>query len=667
MFELRLPTGSTIKFKALDDHAIDFIKSQYPDQEILRLESINVSGSVSANSNSDVEVYDFTVNSESGWFSGLVGNTSGKFRNAKNSAPEPGIYRLVLCETKQSIVEYGICGTAVDALRKPGGNFEDAFGSALAFSLVTHPNSLYSYGFIVVNNKLFVPIHFDAQSDRFMEIRPPADLIRSGHTFGCVSGHIHSLASILPFESILGLLSQSPLKYVESVIFTGHGWSGSIAHCAAILFRKILEECKANKTVKAVSFNGPLCGSLDLVQQVLTGQLANHVTIGSCGMEVRLILDMQLLSPLMRDHETFHQSFYTDIRSAMKRVLNKESTDNINDVVIYNAEQCLANAVSSSADLYNMTFKPIGHYIAKPTNDFTTIFSRTDTEEIQNIIQSMSLYHHDDGIDHHPIPFHIKQAPAGRVIKQQSSPGTTLKPILTSLKAHWTKYRLTLQLDGEYLDCIQGRLISHEIVIEKAIPSELPFIFIKGGLKITPASTMTTIVSTCKQLTIEFVHTDIESIGEIYVITDFGESNTIEYSEKDIVRGEEAAPSKSLHPTMNTELLSAAILRVAIYCKRLGGLEVLQENTELLTLWTLLLALEEELCPLTNSGVGLRTYVTKYLRSEIDIISMKTQCISILEIISSKTVEEFQFKENVLAWGGRKLTGKRISLLSCMV
>jgi hypothetical protein len=246
-----------------------------------------------------------------------------------------------------------------------------------------------------------------------------------------------------------------------------------------------------------------------------------------------------------------------------------------------------------------------------------------------------------------------------------------MKPTLTSFKARWTKFRLTLQFSGEHLDCIQGRGIQHPISIDQASPSDLPFLFTSGGLKVVPGvSKIIRILSiSAHDVTIELINTDLEEQGALMLITDFGETNTFVYDEKDIIRGEEATPSKSLHPTMNVDLLSAAILRVVIYCKPLvqpglakGLEEALEGNTELHTLWTLLLSLEKELCPSSNTAShGLSVYVTKYLQFEIDLAVMKTHCVAILENMSAKIVEEFHFQETIFAWGGRKLSGMCVS------
>ncbi len=104
---------------------------------------------------------------------------------------------------------------------------------------------------------------------------------------------------------------------------------------------------------------------------------------------------------------------------------------------------------------------------------------------------------------------------------------------------------------------------------------------------------------------------------------------------------------------MNAEFLSAAVLRVAIYCKRLGGLDALGSNAELLMLWTLLLDLEKELCGTTV----LPNYVSQYLSGEDDITTMRNKCVSVLATMAMMTVEDFQFRENIFAWGGRKLAG----------
>ncbi len=500
-FGIKLPTGSTLNLNALDDQTIEFIKSQCPDQEILRLESIG----------GPSEVYHFHASATTSWFGLGKSQKIQKFENSRGELPPPGTYRLILSENKDEVNEYGICGSAVEVM-KQGKTFSQRFGTACTFSLKTQANSSFSYGITVVHNVFIVVLHFDAHFERFLDVKPPADLNRGGQNLGLVSGNVQSLASVIPFESLLDLLSKPQLKHIENIIFTGQGWSGTIAHCAAILFRKILEECGVTQGVKAVSFNGPLCGSMSLIQYINSSDnMANHTTIGDGSIVDRIILDVQKLSPLMKEPDTFRKQFYVAINLAMQQML-KDDIRNIEDSMITNAEQTMLHQVTLSQD---NNFKPVGRYVYKCGSSSSTA---TEADEFQQKVQGLSQKQLSQQL---PFTFNDVHTEAPRT----QIAGLALRPSLTSFKAQWTKYRVTLSFQGENLDCIKGRLLEKEIIVGSTSQDDLPFWFSKGGLKANPDSKITTIIPSSKKVTIEISNADLEPVGEVKLSTDFGDTN----------------------------------------------------------------------------------------------------------------------------------------------
>ena len=87
---------------------------------------------------------------------------------------------------------------------------------------------------------------------------------------------------------------------------------------------------------------------------------------------------------------------------------------------------------------------------------------------------------------------------------------------------------------------------------------------------------MTSVRCLPNKATVDLLGVTLKAPGKISLKTDFGETNSLAFTEESVIVSKELAPSKSLHPIMNGEFLSSALLRVAICARQEGGISELQ-------------------------------------------------------------------------------------------
>eukprot|EP01035_Chromulina_nebulosa_P027635 gene27635-36372_t len=311
----------------------------------------------------DRRQYRYKKPKRTGW-AGFFGRF-GPFADDKNQVPKPGRYQLILAEDKAEFFEFGICGSALEIL-KSNRTYGEIFGTGAQQIVATeNPRSPMNYRFAVVFNYLVISLDFSQYHKYLLSVLPPID-INGG---GTISGQIHNLASALPYESLARIIA-SGIK-MDSILITGKGWSGSIAHACAIMLREFLWQWNIAVPVKAVSFDGPLCGSESLVSNIAkSNHINNHITICN-GDDIldRLICDYQKLSPLMADAYAGDKTgfIYLTINSAMKQYHSEPGHAVLIDLeVLSQAENNLSNNVTiitKDNDLH-----PVGRFLIRDGN-----------------------------------------------------------------------------------------------------------------------------------------------------------------------------------------------------------------------------------------------------------------------------------------------------------
>lgn len=551
-FTVKFPSGAEFDFDKLDEQAVVFIKNQFKNRELKSLESLA----------EDRRQYRYTQPKRTGW-AGFFGKF-GPFADDKNEGPKPGRYQLVLAEDNAEFFEFGICGSALEIL-KSNKTYGEIFGSGAQQIVATeYLRSPMNYRFAIVFNYLVISLDFSHYHEYLLSVLPPIDINGSG----TISGQIHNLASALPYESLARIIA-SGIK-VDSILITGKGWSGSIAHASAIMFREFLWQWNIAVPVKAVSFDGPLCGSESLVSNIAkSNHNSSHITICN-GDDIldRLLCDYQKLSPLMGDANAGDKKgfIYSVINSAMKQYHTGPGQSVLIDLnILSQAETNLSNSVTiitNENDLH-----PVGRFLVRDGNgDFKDESDRSCSPVARLPRQQLfrpSYYLTDTP----PLLFaDVMQHKPRDIIPPNLSP---IKPKLLSFNMIKTNKRVTMNFVGEYLDSLKCRLTltDKELEIKADQLDSMPFKF-RGG-RFTPSAhaKIISLAPSYGKVVIEVFACEFGHEGEVSLFTDFGETNSVKFNHSNIVNGEEPTPSKSLHPTMNAEFLSAAMLRIALCCR----------------------------------------------------------------------------------------------------
>lgn len=659
MFVIIYPTGLQLRIRDLDDNAPVQIQDQCGQhQGISRLESLEP----------DRTRFFFTPKSQrkAGWLG--LWKSKCPFLDSRGQAPRPGRYQLVMAENEAELFDFGVCGTTVDVLVRPSTAVDSQiaakteFGQDLVHYLcTTDENAVVKYSICVVYNRLVVTLDYsEYKNDRLLAVKAPAELFEGEHPCGHISGQILNFAMLLPYESLANVIMS--FGGIETILVTGIDWSGTIAHAAAFILRGVLSQTNNLVPVKAVSFGGPLCGSPSLLGHIeRSGSREHHITINNRkDLGDRLLCDYQKLSPLMTKCSSSDQRNFTyeTLNVLLKHYQHAETAAIPSDLstldvgLVRQAENNIANHVTLTSD---DQLRPIGRYLFKESPVVYVIENHpSDVEQRVTLLDGKHLHGRNVSYTLTDVQNH-RPSISPNLRRNSQQPVLHVRPKLLSLSMIWTSHRVTLSFAGENLDSVRGRLMDREIDITLGnVDSILPFRFRVGTLAPGKHAKITAITPGWSKLVIEVVGCVFPEEGEVSIFTDFGESNAVRFNAQNIVRGEESAPSKSLHPTMNAEFLSAAVLRIAIYCRKHGNLEVLQQNPRLHQLWLTILSLERRVC----RDLTLKTYVEQYLQQDMDIGTMRNMCIATLSTVSKRTVEDFVYRENFLLRGGRKLIGK---------
>eukprot|EP01035_Chromulina_nebulosa_P022391 gene22391-28994_t len=639
-FIIRISSGLEFKFQKLDENAVSMLKDQCPSGDFLYLESLS----------EDRHRYHYRPSAVKSNF--WLFSSTNPFVDDKNKAPEPGRYQLILSSNRDELFEYGLCGSTLEAL-KSNKTLSYLFGAEAQTQqiVVTDESSPIKYRVDLVFNNLIISLDFsNFHKDRLLSAQPPVDVNHGGKSNGTISGQISNLSSALPYETWTKIIS---LSQAETVLVTGRSWSGSIAHAAALMLRECLKQCNLDLPVKAVSFDGPLCGSALLLTSIDRSNCkSDHITI--CNSEdiiSRLLCDFQKLSPLMKDGNVADQKsfMFAVFNSSIKQYQNgwRETID-LNNVA--QAETNLLNSVGITTD---NQLHPVGRFLFRHEDgEFT---DESDTEGVtarlkqligrrNNVYESAYTYQHV-----------LQYRPTAPIPRRQLPPELiSLRPKLTSFNMIQTKHRVTMNFEGEYLDTLKCRLADRELEIKATQLGSLPFNIRSGTFEPKDHAKIVSLAPSSGKVVIEVIGCNFGREGEVSLYTDLGETNPVRFNSTNVVDGEESAPSKSIHPTMNAEFLSAAALRIALYCRSKGDvLQCLGNNQRLSLLWSLLLSLEKLLC----TEQVLEKYLNQFLKGEVDIATMRNMCVGVFADISRKTVQDFVPKENILLRVGRKILG----------
>jgi GTP-binding protein EngB required for normal cell division len=649
------PDGTITKARELKWSTLEILKDQCAPRDIVRIESTTTA-----------KVYTVTP---AGMFSG-----SSPFLDEKNSPPPVGKYRVILAENKEEMFEFALCGSHVEFFKEVDASTKarQALGSDCKY-ITTNINATTKYSISITRSKMVVALDYSALYDQMLRVKGLSPALNvEGNSFGSVSTELLAMAQVLPFEMIMKMA----MAYeVPTILFTGSLWSGSIAHLAAIILRQVcssLPENAPHLTVKAVSFSGPLCVSLDLSSYLeRNGQRENHTTINSNkDISDRLIADFQALSPLESCGVDSWRFIYSTIHSYTKGYLSADESSlqaASNEVNITTLNQVEMNLKHHAAITTENDLKPVGRYFLKNSNGEVQMIS--DRPEVASVVWAFENKKFNfKKPSYSLLDLNVASFEEELHAKGRRADLYDIQPKITSFRIMITGERVALHFMGENLDTVVMRLNEESealLSITMQNVQLLPFRLKAGKMKITNQSKLLTVIPSWSKAVVELTNVEFDSTGEITLKTDFGESNGFTYTAEHVIRCEETPPSKFLHPTMNAEFLSAAMLRVAICCKpyiqkedfpvsvkKIGG--YLEDNPRIFEVLKLLLDLEGRLVS-SPSQRNLQSNLIQYLNNEIDISTMRNMSLGTFEILSRKTTEDFHVKESPFRKIGRKV------------
>jgi len=652
-FEIVYPSGTVSKFRALGKVELEYMKDQCAGQQILSIEEIGQN-----------PVHCFYPKEIKSWFSAAT----TCFLDGEGKSPVVGKrYKVRVAEIIEDMGDYGLCGSTITCLldKQPIQKNIQVFAPNKCPLYFTTDSStaVINYSVTVVFQKFIITLDFSNLSKEMIQnVYGPVDIVSGTNTsIGSISGTLHRLAYSLPFESLLRVILEvhrvlnSYSTPLQTVIVTGSDWSGSIAHVAAIILRDMLSEQGFTVPVRAISFSGPLSGCARFNGSITqSGELINHVTVcNNNDILDRLIGDFQAMSPLRAEGNDFESwnNIFKVINHDLSMYQEGSCSADIITLDVRELTKVELNLRNHPAITSDNSLVPVGRYV------FVDASGKSVIESDREIIEYKTRKLEGKSFKGRVIPFTVQDF-LGKYSSFSNKPFNLpirILPKLISFSMIVTPHRTTFHFTGEYLDCVCGRVTFKELEINANSISNLPFELKSGQILPGKHAKIISLVASFGKLKLDIVDCKFDyEKGEILVRTDFGKSNTVMFTSRDVTRGEESAPSKALHPTMNVEFLSAGLLRIAIYCRKYGGIEALKGNPRMEDLWKLLLDMESILIP---DKPRLENYVLQYLEKEIDIGTMRNMCLEPLSIMSAKTVAEFVQKENIIQRGGRKLLG----------
>ena len=576
---------------------------------------------------------------------GVFSSGGSPFQSADGQSPVHGAYRVVLKENLEIGVEASICGSLCEWISVPGRQqrAREKLGSQLRLYLETCPSSETNYSIAVIGEKLYVTLDHSAHRDKLLTVKSPQKIIAttSMHPYGGICGQIFLFAQIIPYALMLHI---AELFKVNKVVFTGEGWSGSIAHASAIMFRELFNCIDNPPAVAAISFSGPLCATSKLSEYLAnSGQKENHVTI-NCGSAIldRLLANYQRLSAFADSDIGSWKSMYQPFHDSLVRYM--EGNFPLDLESLQQAEDILHNHKLSEQN----NLLPIGYFMRRDDHEPLLVPSEEMLDSLGELMSFEPLAWRPFYSLLHENVATWDPAPAAVV-------DDSYMPRVTDVFMICTPTKFTIHFEGTNLDCVQKRLMEAELSIAPETINKLPFRVKLDRFSFqSQDAKLTKVQCFPNKAVIELSGVHLKGPGSISLVTDFGETKAFSYAENKIINRDDSSLAKSLHPTMNAEFLSSALLRVAIMANQTGtGIEGLKEqNPSIYDLWCILLDLEKNIFEMQ---LGLSKYMNQYLTGKISIGDLKKMCLEKFEEMSRQATLEAPLEKDHAVYRGMKV------------
>ena len=643
MYTFEFPDGCRLKARALTWKTVATLKEQCEPRGILKL--ISTKG--------DCDEY-FLYESR---LQSLM--ASPPFVNDKHQGPTPGVYKVVLqdMDLEEDVKMLSLCSIGIQWLNHadPYQVATECCGDYLQHYNVTCPQADAKYSIAIIANTIIVTLDFAQHTERILGIDPPVNILSASG--GAITGSVGMLAQALPFAILYDMVIALP---VSSVIITGEGLSGSVAHAAAILFRDALHSISTPPTVQAVSFCGPLCGSPSLAAHLAdTGQSGNHITVNTDGMMLdRLWMDYQCMSALADSEVKTWVCVYSCVRDCLQSYLRMSSGEGetIDMSSLIEAEEHLTYRLSLL--LPERVLLPIGRYLLYRWDGHLQD-SPGDVRTL-DMLRTLHAAPTRKHVNHVPnLPFN-KETLLSLPDPSFLLPAYAFTPHITGLCVTHTPSHTALHIEGRYMDSVQRRLPhTHSHITFATAWPPLPFKI--SSLDMTLLASVRLISVTCYPHKVVILVSGLpyHEHGQhtLAVCTDFGDTNSLSFCDESTVQDEECTPSLWLHSSMNADLFKCAFLRVAICCKQCGARGRLAEHhAGMAQLLDLLLSLEGDICGFSDNL--LVNGLDQFVEGSVDVGLLQAMCQSRFEQLSRFATEYVQMKGAELTFQGiRRVTG----------
>lgn len=606
--------------------------------------------------------------------------------------PPTGRYRVILKEHIEDYFELCLCGSYVMWLSEkenPESRGSEVLGPWQRSFVKTEASSAGKYSICVVAGMILITLDYSHILGDFLELESSREILyteRGG--LGTISGRVESMARILPFSMIAEIISAHG---ISGVIFTGFGWSGCVAHAAAIKFLETGRSVNKDLVVKGISFFGPLCGSPRLHEHIIqTDQLENHVTVNCDGnIFDRLLANYQRLSPLRDSSPASWDFIYRTFNSELAKCMKSATFGTIEAVQLPVTQQvqgnieydegmistCETNLESHSRLIEDgeRNLRPIGTYYVKYQGDPEIHLQDSSHLLMKRLTQPQPPRWAQDYSLKNINRTQLQDLLGGDSAHRKAIT-LRLKPVLTSIKIVNTTQRVTLTFEGSNLEPVLLRELSQELNLTRDNIKLLPFHFRNAHCEtVAGKSKLLDIQWFSNKVVVRLHHVRVPLQGFVALSTDFGVSNEIQYGAENVVQGEEFAPCRVLHPTMNAEFLSAAMLRVALCWRRIiktaGSKpdDLSLVDLSMHKLWTVLLDIESYVI---DGNSELELLLQRFLDGTSDITELRNECLHQFEEMSRQVTKPFKHKENLAVYALRKgvgYLGASIGALICAI
>jgi hypothetical protein len=578
---------------------------------------------------------------------------------------------------EEAHLEPHVCGSLLSILtsKNPELEFQNFFYDGEKqhknFTL-SNESAVFKYILCNINSKIYCAVDFTSRREDFLTVKSPVDLFSSKLPSAeqvKVPGQILKLAELFPFISVINIASSSN---VHDIILCGEGLSGTVSHAIAMMLNEHLKTAAAIASTgdaqivaRSVSFSGPLCVSPPLVTPLTSSDgVCRHTTLCvSDSILDRVLFDFQRLSPLITLGEVEEwRSIYETVYSCMSEYV---SAGHLTDIQRWLERLQVAESNLSKFERERTvnTLIPVGVFISVTSPPFPESITFVDSHAITAKLVSLNCQYTQSWRDVYNMEKQDSKEPRDHFFSDVNFRGFTVPQATHISMRSFGRYGLTIRIEGNNLDTVLRRNISHPISFFKAdMLKDFPFSISPEDAYVLTDAHLLAVRSSYEEVIIDITGIQFTASSIMLSLnTDFGSSKPIRFSTSKLTVSQEAPTqeaAQALHPAMNSEFLGVALLRVALCSMHCGGIVPMSEQYPFITtIWVKLIDLER-LCNFREAV--LERQMDLFLNKTIAISKLRADCDKRLMEISEHATESFQLEESVVKKGTRKTLGKHI-------